>query len=218
MTVAVFHDSSEFSTKARLVQIVAALERAGATPISNRDLHSFAYLANVLSPLWEIEPLESSILKDRNGPRSSALEHEIDLCVGAGLLIVESLGPDIENPKRLDATYRINGKSARPILQIISTLPDEQVTERFLNELAFAFVEIKPGLRDDAALKDASWSNPAIADGRVVDFGEHAARATINPSFDAAQAFQRFAPEGVKLDRAEKLVMYVRLLKRRAHG
>ncbi len=213
-----FHSKGDLSTRARLVQLVAALERAGATPISNRDLHSFAYLANVLSPLWDIEPLESSILKDRNGPRSSALEHEIDLCVGVGLLVVETLGPDPENPTRLDATYRVNGTAARPVLQAISALPDELVTERFLNELAFAFVEIKPGLRDDAAIQDASWSNPAVANGRVVDFGEHAARVTVNPSLSAAQAFQRFAPSGVRLDRAEKLVMYVRLLKRRAHG
>lgn len=209
---------SDLRVRARLLQIMAALERAGATPISNRDLHSVAYLANVLSPLWDVEPLETSVLKDRNGPRSSALEHEVDLCIGSGLLLVDALRTDPENPARLDATYRLNAKVARPILIDISILPDEQSVERFLNELAFAFVEIKPGQRDDAALQDASWSNPAVAEGRIVDFGEHAERAAINPTYNAAQAFQKFAPEGVKLDRAEKLLMYVRLLKRRAHG
>lgn len=209
---------SDLRIRARVMQIMAALERAGATPISNRDLHSIAYLSNVLSPLWEVEPLETSVLKDRDGPRSSAFEHEIDLCVGQGLILVESLRPDPENLARLDATYRLNGKIARPVLAAIASLGDEQSVGEFLNELAFAFVEIQPGLRDDAATKDASWSNPAIAEGRIVDFGEHSRRAAVNPSYNAAQAFQRFAPEGMKLDRAEKLLMYVRLLKRRAHG
>ena len=209
---------SDIRIRARVLQIMAALERAGATPISNRDLHAVAYLANVLSPLWDVEPLETSVLKDRDGPRSSALEHEVDLCIGLGLILVDALRADPETPARLDATSRLNAKVARPILADISILPDEQMVEKYLNELAFAFVEIKPGSRDDAALQDASWSNPAVAEGRIVDFGEHAERAAVNPTYNAAQAFQRFAPEGVKLDRAEKLLMYVRLLKRRAHG
>lgn len=209
---------SDLRVRARLLQIMAALERAGATPISNRDLHAIAYLANVLSPLWEVEPLEGSVLKDRNGPRSSSLEHEVDLCVGSGLLVVDALRPDPEDPARLDATFRLDGRAARVVLEAITALPDEQSVESYLTELAFAFVEIKPGLRDDAALQDAAWSNPAVAPGRVVDFGGHVGRSVNNPAFNAAQAFQKFAPEGVRLNRAEKLLMYVRLLKRRAHG
>lgn len=197
---------------------MAALERAGATPVSNRDLHAVAYLANVLSPLWDIEALEGSVLKDRNGPRSSALEQELDLCVGQGLLIVDALRPDPENPARLDATYRLNGRTARTVLAAITDLPDEKSVESYLNELAFAFVEIQPGLRDDAAQQDAAWSNPAIATNRIIDFGEHLERTGANPAYNAAQAFQKFAPAGVRLNRAEKLLMYVRLLKRRAHG
>lgn len=212
------HSNCDLFVRARLLQIMAALEQAGVTPISNRDLHAFAYLANVLSPLWEVDPLEGSVLKDRNGPRSSALEHELDLCVGQGLIKVDALRPDVENPARLDATYVLNGRSARPVLASIGALPDEEMVAAFLTELAFAFAEIQAGLRDDAALQDAAWSNPAVAQGRVVDFGEFVEKTRENPAYNAAQAFQRFAPEGVKLNRAEKLMMYVRLLKRRAHG
>ena len=208
----------DLRVRARLIQIIAALERAGLTPVSNRDLHALAYLANVLSPLWDVHPIETSVLKDRNGPRSSALEHEIDLCVGNGALTVESLRPDPDDPSRLNATYRLNARAALPVLVSLAGLPDEQLVANYLNELAFAYAEVKPELRDDLALKDAAWSNPAIAPGRIVDFGAHIERAAVNPTFNAAQAFQRFAPEGVQLDRAEKLIMYVRLLKRRAHG
>jgi hypothetical protein len=207
----------DLRVRARLLQIIAALEGAGGTPISNRDLHAFAYLTNVLSPVWEVEPLERSVLKDRDGPRSSALEHELDLCVGAGLIVVDALKPDPENPLRLDATYRLNARAVRPVLAAISILPDQENISAYLNELAFAFLEISPNQRDDAALQDATWSNPAIADGRIVDFGERL-KKSINPTYNAAETFQTFAPEGVTLNKAEKLLMYVRLLKRRSHG
>lgn len=209
---------ADLRVRARLIQIFAALERAGLTPVSNRDLHALAYLANVLSPLWDIDPIETSVLKDINGPRSSALEREVDLCVGNGALTVESLRMDPDDPSRLNATYRLNARAARPVLESLAGLPDEHLVASYLNELAFAYAEIRPELRDVLATKDAAWSNPAIAPGRIVDFGAHIGRAAVNPTFNAAQAFQQFAPEGIHLDRAEKLLMYVRLLKRRAHG
>ncbi len=181
--------TADLRVRARLIQIIAALERAGLTPISNRDLHALAYLANVLSPLWDVDPIETSVLKDRNGPRSSALEHEIDLCVGNGALAVESLRPDPDAPSRLNATYRLNARAAQPVLESLAGLPDEQLVANYLNELAFAYAEVKPELRDDLAQKDAAWSNPAIAPGRIVDFGAHIERAAVNATFNAAQAF-----------------------------
>jgi len=200
------------------MQIMAALETAGATPVANRDLHAIAYLANVLSPLWEVDPVEGSVLKDRKGPRSAALERELDACVGLGLIIVDSIQPDDEYPNRLNATFRLNGAMARPVLREISALPDQAAVEKFLTELAFAFAEIVPERRDDAAKVDAAWSNPAVAQGRVVDFAEFVEQTRGNPAYNVAEALQDYAPEGVILTPAEKLVMYVRLLKRRAHG
>ncbi|MDW9558340.1 hypothetical protein GOA72_28130 [Sinorhizobium meliloti] len=216
MTVSAYR--ANLRVRSRLLQLMAALEIAGVTPIPNRDLHAFAYLANVLSPLWEVEALEGSVLKDRNGPRSSALEHELDLSIGQGLIKIDSLMPDPENPSRLDATYYLNGTAARPVLEEINSLPDETLVSSFLNELAFAFAEIMPEKRDDAAQQDAAWSNPSIASGRIIDFGEFVEQSRGNPTYNVAQEFQRFAPDGIQLNRAEKLLMYVRLLKRRAHG
>lgn len=209
---------TDLNVRLRLVQLLAALEQAGGTPISNRDLHAFAYLANVLSPIWDVEPLEGSVLKDRDGPRSSALEREIDLCVGEGLITVVKLVQDLGNPNKLDAWFRLSPATVEPVLRAIEQLPDEVEVRGFLTELAFAFVEIRADRRDDAALADAAWSDPAIAEGRIIDFAEFVESARNNPAYNAAQAFQRFAPAGVTLNRAEKLVMYMRLLKRRANG
>lgn len=202
--------------RARVLQIMAALEEAGVTPIANRDLHAIAYLSNVLSPMWEVEPLEGSILKSQAGPRSAVFEQQLDRCVGQGLISVVSLEDDPESPERLSASYRLSGNKARPLLSVINGFPDERHARSFLNELAFAFADIDPDLRDETAVEDAAWTNPSVADNRVVDYAEFVGQSD-NPSFNVMQSLQRYAPEGVNYSRAEKLALYLRLLKRKAH-
>jgi len=201
--------------RARVLQIMAALEEANVTPITNRDLHAIAYLANVLSPMWDVDPLEGSILKTETGPRSAVFEQQLDACVGQGLITVVSLDGDPEAPGRLSASYRLAGPQARPLLAIINAFPDERNTRSFLNELAFAFADVDPELRDDTALEDAAWSNPSVAENRVVDFAEFVGQER-NPTFNVMQSLQRYAPPGITYSAAEKLALYVRLLKRRA--
>lgn len=208
---------SDVDVQARVLQILAALEEAGASPISNRDLHAIAYLANVLSPMWDIEPIEGSVLKTKDGPRSSLFEAQLDRCVCQGLVVVTTLERDPESADRVVASYRLAAEHARPILAIINGFPDEEVIRTFLNELAFAFTDIAPELRDDTALADASWTNPAVADQRVVDFAEFVDQ-TRNPSRNVINAFQRYAPAGVIYNRAEKLAMYIHLLRQRANA
>jgi len=197
----------------------AALERTGGTPIDTDSLHAFAFFANVLSPLWDLEPLEGSVLK-KGGPYFPALQRELDRLVGEGFVVVVSLSLDTSEAgeRRLTATFRLASEHARLLLEAIKSLPDEGNTESFLVELASAFVDIRPDRRDDAAVADAAYSNPAIAEGRIVDFAEWVSPTRDNAAWNAAQRFQKYVPTGVTLSRAEKLVMYMRLMKRRAHG
>lgn len=104
------------------------------------------------------------------------------------------------------------------MLEIIRALPDERSTEGFLLELASAFLEIRPDRQDDAAAMDAAYSNPKVSTGRIVDFAEWVSPTKGNASWNVAQSFQRYVTEKVTLSRAEKLVMYMNLMKRRAHG
>jgi len=209
--------ASDVDVQSRVLQILASLEEAGATPIANRDLHAIAYLANVLSPMWDIEPIEGSVLKSKDGPRSTLFEAQLDRCVFQGLAVVTSLEDDPESPARISASYRLAAERARPLLDVINSFPDEQIVRAFLNELAFAFAQISPEFWDDTALADASWTDPSIADQRVVDFAEFVSGNRI-PSHNVVNAFQSYAPAGVVYSRVEKLAMYLRLLKRRAHA
>ncbi|MDF3212485.1 hypothetical protein EN962_22845 [Mesorhizobium sp. M7A.F.Ca.CA.001.09.2.1] len=196
--------------------MLAALERVGGTPIDTRSLHAFAFFANVLSPLWDLHPLEGSVLKDSGAPYFPTLQRELDSLVGGGFVTVVTLARG--DAEGLLATFRLDHGRATPILEALGTLPDEARTDDFLTELADAFVEIRPDRRDDAAVADAAYSDPAVAEGRIVDFAEWVSPTRGNATWNTAQQFQRYVPIGVTLNRAEKLVMYMRLMKRRAHG
>ena len=204
-----------YDLRARVLQIFAALEDAGATPISNRDLQAVVYLSNVLSSVWGVAPIEGAVLKTQEGPRSTKLEAELDACIGAGLVEVTSIAPDEESSDKLSAAFRLS-PHALPILKVLSKFPDERAVTSFLEEIAFAFVTIPAGLRDDAAAEDAAWTDPGIADNRIVDFGLRP--DSHNASYNVVQEIQKFAPEGVSYTRAQKLELYLRLLKRRANG
>ena len=199
--------------------MLSAIERTGGAAISLESLNAFAYFANVLSPLWDIEPVEGSVLKD-GAPRFPSLEAELDKLVGEGLVRVASLAiaAAVEGSPAFTALFRIDTAKAAPVLKIIQTLPDELSSQGFLLELAAAFLDIRPDLQDDAAKKDAAYSNPEVSMGRVVDFAEWVSPTKGNASWNVAQSFQRYVPEEVTLSRAEKLVMYMSLMKRRAHG
>ena len=201
--------------RARVLRMLDALEGAGATPIASRDFHAFAYFVNVLSPLWDIDPLEGSVLKDDDGPFFPELQREIDYLISRGVVCVSDLKT---RQQGISIKIHLNYDLADPILEAIGSLPDEAEITDFVQKLGFAFVEIVPELRDDAAMVDASWSDPAVDDGRVVDFGEWVEATHGNAAWNVAQKLQDYAPKGITLDRSEKLLMYMRLMKRRANG
>lgn len=206
-------------TQIRLLQIFTALERAGALPASISDVHTFAFFSNVLSPLWELEPLEGAVLKLADGPYYPFLQRELDRLVGTGFVEVVTL--DLgwgDGEPSLRATFRLVADVATSVLDKVQSLPDELDTLRFLTELAFSFVAIDRDQRVAAAIKDATFSNPAVSNDRIIDFAQWNDPQVSDPSVNAAHRFQKYAPIGVTLNRAEKLGMYMSLVARRANG
>lgn len=205
----------------RLVQMFRALERVGGTPIDTKTLHSFAFFANVLTPLWDLDPMEGSVLKDEGTPYFPALEKELDALVGIGIVRVVLLQITTDESAAfggIEAHFVLDTAAAKVVTDLFPILPDEAKLEQFMLELAASFIEIRPDRRDDAAIFDAAYSDPSVAQGRVVDFAEWVSATTGNPAWNTTQQFQQYAPAGVTLSDAEKLAMYMRLMKRRAHG
>jgi hypothetical protein len=64
--------------KSRALLMLAALERAGVSPVETDQLHAFAFFANVLSPLWSLAPLQGAVLKREAGPFYKELQEALD--------------------------------------------------------------------------------------------------------------------------------------------
>jgi hypothetical protein len=68
---------------------------------------------------------------------------------------------------------------------------------------------------DNAISADATFTDPVIAFGNVLDFGEW---RKVNYTANAARQFGHLLPEGTNATLGEELHFYVRHLHRRMHG
>ena len=80
----------------RLLMLLDAADYAGNSPLSVSRLHAFAFLADVLSPLYNLTALSGRIMKRRIGPYFPDLQWELDRLIGQGLVDVSDLQPIVE--------------------------------------------------------------------------------------------------------------------------
>jgi hypothetical protein len=214
----------------RVMQLLEAAERAGITPIPARRLHAYAYLADVLSPVWELQSFDGKILKIKDGPHYPDLQRELDQTVILGLVTVSSLRY-VANGKHgplVDADYAINFKSPylEEILAAIGARGAEQALDppdfkihAFLVELACAIATLPDDQIVSAASVDATYADDRVDYSNVVDFGEWSTDLRRdNLSLAAAERFHKFLPGKEQLSAGEKLYLYASFLGRRMHG
>ena len=103
-------------------------------------------------------------------------------------------------------------------MAVLDLMPDETDIGKFLEQLAFVFAEIDTDERDEAVEVDATYSSPDTSEDRVIDFAEWRNPEQADHSVRAAKRLQLYAPTGVTLSRAEELVLYMRLMKRKARA
>ncbi len=189
----------------RVLVLLDALVRAGLVPTSARALHELAYLANVLSPAFDLVPFDAKLLKRATGPYYPGLQLAIDRLVGRGLVdalkVEYRLLPE-ESRYRVVAQYRLR----RPLVQTAlnrhaEVFPEEAV---FLHELAAAYSVLSDDKLGRAALQDARYADISVDVSEVIDFGEYE-KPTKNFSRNAALTFAA----GRQLEPAERLYLYL---------
>ena len=200
--------------KTRLLMLLDGMEQAGISPISVRHLHTYAYLANVLAPIWSTAPLDGSLLKLPGGPFYPALQSELDRLVGLGLARISDLGhAEDENGRwHLTGTFSLNQRLASRVLEVINSFPEEREIQQFLREIAYAVSALSDREFDLVPDDDATYSDETISYGNIVDFDEW--RKT-NYSANAAFHFRTVYVEAM---RSELIHLYVRHLRRRING
>lgn len=201
----------------RLLLLMWAAENAGITPLKIMRLHAFAYLSNVLAPVWKLHALDGKVLKRRGGPFYPSLQQDLDRLVGIGLVKISGIGhvQDDERRWRLEGWYKLNQEFSGPILDHVATYDEESRLLSFVQELAFAISALSDDDLDEAVSADATYSDPLVSFGNIVDFEEWRKR---NYSANAAKKFQTLLPNEALATPGEMLHLYVRHLNRRLHG
>jgi hypothetical protein len=192
------------------------------SPIEIDQLHAFAFFVNVLSPLWNLEPFRGSVLKRKAGPFFKELQVAVDELIAENAVeVIDFSYKDAEagsGGALMSAKLRISLAKAETVLRVQRLMPDEMEIAAFLDQLAFVFAEIEPEDRGEAVDVDATYSAPDTNYNRMIDFAEWRDPEIADHSVRAARQLQRYAPKGVSLSRAEELVLYMRLMKRKARA
>ena len=198
----------------RLLMLIDGSEQAGLAPIRLRRLHTYAYLSNVLAPIWNSQVFEGRLLKRRGGPFYPALQHELDRLVGLGLVIITNLEHIIDEDGhwRLDGAFSLNHELAGDALKAISRFPQEHEVRSFLLEIAYAVSALSDSEFDILPSEDPTYSHSDIGYENVVDF---AGWRKLNYSANAAHHFKSVSQQATP---GELLHLYVRHLRGRVGG
>ena len=204
--------------RVRIITLLDAANHAGMTPMPILRFHAVAYLANVLAPVWNLDAHDGKLLKRRGGPFYPALQKDLDRLTGMGLVFLTCLRHEEEDPGRwrLEGSYDLNYQFANPVLHCLQTISEgEQLTKIYINELLLALSSLSDADLDAAMQEDATYSDPKVTEGNVIDFAEWSGK---NWTANAAEHFGHILPSGDQTTPGEKLHLYVAHLHRRMHG
>lgn len=212
--------------RARVLILLDAAERAGVAPLDTYKLHAFAYLADVLSPVWELPSFDGVLLKASGGPFYRDLQREIDRLVAMGLLEITNLKYE-ERPRsgaRILGNYalRFGSPHLEPLLSQIGghTEPagidsKDVKLHSFLVELAGALARLPNDEIDKAASADVTYSNPRVAANNLLEFNVIGDDIRTNLSVATAKRFNSFVPKEVSLSPGEQVYLYASYLRKR---
>ena len=189
-------------------------ERAGIAPIRLHRLHLYAYLSNVLAPVWNSRVFDGRILKRRGGPFYPTLQNDLDRLVGLGLVLITDLGHiiDKDGQWRLDGAFSLNHDLAGNALKVMDRFPQQLEMRTFFLEVAYAVSALSDSEFDVLPSEDPTYSDSGVGYENVVDFAEW---RQLNYS---ANVTRHFASVSEQATPGELLHLYVRHLRRRISG
>lgn len=197
----------------RLLMLLYGAERAGIAPIRLRRLHTYAYLSNVLAPVWNSRVFDGRLLKRRGGPFYPDLQRDLDRLIGRGLVLITGVqhSRDESDQWRLDGMVSLNHTLAHSVLDTILSFPRLLDVQSFLLEVAYAISALSESDFDSVPNEDPTYSDASVSYENVVDFGEW---RSLNYSANASRHFATMLEQAT---RAELLHLFVGHLRRRIH-
>jgi hypothetical protein len=198
-----------------VLALLDALSGASIFDAPLRVLHELAYLSNVLAPVFDLTPINASLLKRQGGPYYPELQDTIDCLVGRGMVIASNIRyvhiPE-ENRYRLQAKYRLNLELAGASLNAYKKLYADTGEPFFIKELCAAYSMLADDELGTTFQFDARYADADIDNNEVIDFGQWADATKANFSRNAAMSFR----PGETLQPGERIFMYIEHVQRRA--
>lgn len=204
--------------RTRLLMLLDSADYSVISPISTARFHALVYLADVLSPIYNFSTLSGVVLKRRVGPYFPELQWELDRLVGLGLVQVTVLHPVVEIAHAyLDASFKLDRKSAGPILEAVYQDASSLALKDFFRELAGALGAVPDNDLDATTQADVTWTTGNS--GTVIDYARWRSRNYSQLSAERIEelAQEQFGRTGLKLSPGAKVNLYVHYLRRAAH-
>lgn len=205
--------------RVRLLMLLDAADYAVIAPISTSRLHAFAFLADVLSPIYDLTSFAGHILKRRVGPYFPELQWELDRLVGFGMVDMLTLTPTIEETIAfVEAEFSLNRASAANVLTQVYDQHEFVRLREFFRELASALGQVPEKDLEATTQADVTWDTGHA--GAIIDYAEWKLR---NYSQLSAERLEHLAGKQVGVSRIDlspgaKVNLYVRYLRRAANG
>jgi hypothetical protein len=195
--------------------LLDAADYAVISPLPTARLHAFAFLADVLSPIYEFAALTGRVMKRRVGPYFPDLQWELDRLVGMGLADISGLKPVVEvSTAYLDASFSLNRDRAAVLLSLVYEDAGFGVLRDFFRELADALGAVPDDDLDSTTQADVTWESGHA--GTVIDYAEWRARNYSKLTADRIDeiAREKFGDSAGRLSPGAKVNLYVRYLRR----
>jgi hypothetical protein len=212
-------EGMQIRRRIRILMLLDAADYAIIAPISIARFHAFAYLADILSPLYDFGPLTGKIEKRRIGPYYPELQWEVDRLIGLGLVVPSNLQAIVDIKRAyIEASLTLERVRAGPLLDLVHTQDTFTGLRDFFRQLATALSDIDEKDLDEATQSDVTWE--AGSKGALIDYGEWRAK---NFSRMSAERIEQIVSEDLgftenRLSPAAKVNLYVQYLKRAANG
>jgi len=194
----------------RLVSIITACRDSGVHPVPGSVIHTIAYLADALAPVWGLPILDAQVLKQPTRPFFPALQTDIDCLVGRGVVGVSRFSYDAGSASSpvwsLNADYELL-PLASPIIEAINSQEGESLRYKFVREVTFAAAGLGPEAVSNLGQVDAMYSDPDVDVGGMLDLDD----LTSNKTTEVAKRFNLLA-ENSAYNASRLIHLYVRHL------
>ena len=199
--------------------LLDATDYAVISPIPIFRFHALAYLADVLSPIYDFPTISGSILKRRSFPYFPELQWEVGRLIGLNLVMPLELTPVIQISRAyVDFSITLDRQRSEPLLDAVYAHPQFCSLRDYFRELAGALSNINDIDLDNATKLDVTWDSGHM--GAVIDYAEWRAQnySTLGADTIEEIAVQALGERATHLSPAAKVNLYVSYLRRAANA